>query len=126
MFYAPFDVHFKKKGFKEQDVMQPDLLIACDLEETVSGKDRYMGTPTLVVEILSPETRSKYMVDKLNTYMLSGVREYWVVDPKEKTILAYGFKDLKVDEFHDYKLEDKLRSYFFEGLEADLVEVFTL
>ena len=35
-----------------------------------------MGIPTLVVEILSPSTRSKDMVDKLNTYMLSGVKEY--------------------------------------------------
>ena len=54
--------------------MQPDLLIACDLEDTVTETGRYMGTPTLVVEILSPGTRSRDMVDKLNTYMLSGVR----------------------------------------------------
>jgi prevent-host-death family protein len=125
VFYAPFDVHFKKKNFKEPDVMQPDLFIACDLEDMVNEKDRYMGTPTLVVEILSPSTRSKDMVDKLNTYMLSGVREYWVVDPKKKTILLYGFKELKVDEFHNYKVPDILKSYFFEGLEADLAEVFT-
>jgi Uma2 family endonuclease len=111
--------------FSSTDVMQPDLLIACDLEDTDSEKDRYLGTPTLIVEILSPGTRPKDMVDKLNTYMLSCAREYWVFDPKKKTILEYGFKDLKVDGFHDYKLPDKLRSYFFEGLEADLTEVFS-
>lgn len=123
-FYAPFDVHFRKKGFKEPDVMQPDLLIACDLENNINEKGRYMGTPALVVEILSDGTRSKDMVEKLNTYMLSGVREYWVVDPKKKIILLYGFKDEKVDEFHDFKAPDILKSYYFEGLEADLDSIY--
>ncbi|MGI6422459.1 MAG: Uma2 family endonuclease [Syntrophomonadaceae bacterium] len=54
--------------------MQPDLLIACDLENNVNENGKYMGTPTLCVEIISKSTRSKDMVDKLNTYMLSGVR----------------------------------------------------
>lgn len=123
-FYAPFDVHFRKKGFKEPDVMQPDLLIVCDLENNVNKKGRYMGIPALVVEILSDGTRTKDMVDKLNTYMLSGVREYWVVDPEKKIILLYGFKDEKVDEFRDYRVPDILKSYYFEGLEADLSEIF--
>jgi Uma2 family endonuclease len=56
--------------------------------------------------------------------MLSGVREYWVVDPKKKIILLYGFKDEKVDEFHDFKAPDILKSYYFEGLEADLDSIY--
>lgn len=124
VFYAPFDVHFHKKDFKTPDVMQPDLLIACDLESTVNEKGRYMGTPTLCVEILSKSTRSKDMVDKLNTYMLSGVREFWIVDPKKKSILLYGFKDCEVDEYTAYKLEDTLISYFFSGLEISVKEIF--
>ena len=112
VYYAPFDVHFRKKDFKEPDVMQPDLLIACDTENTINEKGRYMGTPTLVVEILSPSTRSKDMVDKLNTYMLSGVREYWIVDPKRKIILIYGFKDLEIDDFRNFIVTDTLKSYF--------------
>ncbi len=85
-FFAPFDVHFNKKEFKTPDVMQPDLLIACDFEDNVNKKCRYMGTPTLCIEILSKSTRSKDIVDKLNTYMLI--------------------------------------SYFFEGLEIGVNEVF--
>lgn len=124
VFYAPLDVHFRKNSFKEPDVMQPDLFIACDMEDTVDEKGRYMGTPALVVEILSPGTRSKDMVDKLNTYMLSGVREYWIVDPDAKTILLYGFREYKVDQFYGFKIPDVLKSYYFDGLKADLNEVF--
>jgi len=125
VFYAPFDVHFYKKDLKTPDVMQPDLLIACDLEN-VNEKDRYMGTPTLCVEILSKSTRSKDMVDKLNTYMLSGVKEFWVVDPFKHSVMVYGFKDFEIDEYATYKLGDILTSYFSEGLEILINEIFEI
>ncbi len=124
VFYAPFDVHFFKKDLDTPDVMQPDLLAACDLEETVNEKGRYLGTPTLCIEILSKSTRSKDMVDKLNTYMLSGVREFWIVDPKKQSVLVYGFKDFEIDEYSTYKLGDPLISYFFEGLEVMVNDIF--
>lgn len=125
VFYSPFDVHFFKKDFKYPDVMQPDLLIACDLEDTVTEKGRYMGTPTLVIEILSTSTRSRDMVDKLNTYMLSGVREFWVVDPKKQTVLLYGFKDFQIDVFSTYKKDEVIQSYWFEKLEVSIKDIFS-
>ncbi len=124
VFYAPFDVHFFKKDLKTPDVMQPDLLIACDLENTVTEKGRYMGTPTLVVEILSRSTRSKDMVDKLNTYMLSGVKEFWVIDPKNKSVLLYGFKDCEIDFHSVSKNNDIVTSYWFKDLEVSLEDIF--
>ncbi len=124
VFYAPFDVHFFKKDLKTPDVMQPDLLIACDLENTVTEKGRYMGTPTLVVEILSRSTRSKDMVDKLNTYMLSGVKEFWVIDPKNKSVLLYGFKDCEIDFHSVSKNNDIVTSYWFKDLEVCLGDIF--
>ena len=124
VFYAPFDVHFYKKDLLTPDVMQPDLLIACDLEETVNEKGRYMGTPTLCIEILSKSTRSKDMVDKLNTYVSAGVNEFWIVDPKKHSVLVYGFKDYDIDEYTSYKAGDTLASYFFEGLEIKVNDIF--
>ena len=124
VFYAPFDVHFYKKDLKTPDVMQPDLLIACDIENSVNEKGRYMGTPALCVEILSPSTRTKDMIDKLNTYMLSGVQEFWLVDPKKRSVLVYDFKDFEIDEYTTYKLGDTLVSYAFDGLEVAVDEIF--
>lgn len=124
VFYAPFDVHFSKEGFKDPDVMQPDLIVACDVAETTNEKGRYMGTPVLVVEILSPSTRSKDMVDKLNTFMISGVRECWLVDPDQGTILVYGFKDLDIDHFMTYRKQENARSYWFSDLEIAGAAVF--
>lgn len=122
--YAPFDVHFFKLAFKDPDVCQPDLLIACDTEEMVNENGRYMGIPVLVVEILSPSTRTKDMVKKLNTYMLSGVQEYWLVDPVQKSIITYMYKDLDIDGFQSYKKDETVISQAFDGLTVPLLEVF--
>ena len=125
VFLAPFDVHFRKKDFKEPDVMQPDVLVACDLENNVNEKGRYMGTPTLVVEILSESTRTKDMIDKLNTYSLSGVKEYWIVDPKQENILLYSFKENEIDRYVNFVKGDVARSFVFDGLSADIKSLFS-
>ena len=122
--FAPFDVHFYKPEIKDPDVCQPDLLIACDTDEKINEKGRYMGTPSLVVEILSPSTCSKDMVKKLNTYMLSGVKEYWVIDPEQKTIIIYGFNNVQIAGFFIYKNDETAASSAFEGLVAPLSEIF--
>jgi prevent-host-death family protein len=125
VFFAPFDVHFFKQGFKEPDVMQPDLLVACDLEGNVSEKGKYMGTPTLVLEVLSASTRTKDMLDKLNTYTLSGVREYWMVDPKTEKVILYAFADRDIDDMQVFTRAEVAKSFFFEGLSVDCGQLFS-
>ena len=124
VFLAPFDVHFKKKDIKEPDVMQPDVLVACDLENNVTAKGRYMGTPTLVIEILSDSTRSKDMIDKLNTYMLAGVKEYWVIDTKQESIMIYDFEDCQIDKFKVFEKGSIAASLVFSGLSVDVESLF--
>lgn len=125
VFLAPFDVHLQKKDMKTPDVVQPDLLVACDLENNVTEKGRYMGTPDLVVEILSDSTRNKDMIDKLNSYMLSRVKEYWIVDPKQETIIIYGFANNEIDRIKVFERGCVARSMQFEGLSADIDNLFS-
>ena len=40
------------------------------------------GPPSLVVEVLSPSTRTLDMVRKRNDYARVGVRELWLIDPE--------------------------------------------
>ncbi len=124
VFLASFDVHFKKNDLKEPDVMQPDLLVACDLENNVTEKGKYMGIPTLVVEILSESTRSKDMIDKLNTYRLAGVKEYWIVDQKQENIMVYGFDNYEIDKYKTYEKGNVAQSLAFNGLTTDIAGLF--
>ncbi len=121
---APFDVHFKKQDIKDPDVMQPDLIVLCDLENNINEKGRYMGTPTLTLEILSPSTRSIDMLYKLNTFMTSGVSEYWLADPDNQMITIYTFTDYEIDKMKVYKNEETARSEIFEGLSVGVKSLF--
>lgn len=123
-FLAPFDVHFRKKDIDVPDVMQPDLIVLCDMENNINEKGRYMGTPTLTLEILSRSTRSKDMVIKLNTFLNSGVVEYWIVDPDKKRITVYNFIDHQIDKMEIYKEGDTIRSSAFEGFSVDIAALF--
>lgn len=125
VFLAPFDVRLKKKDIKTPDVFQPDILVACDLENNISEKGRYMGTPALVIEILSDSTRNRDMVDKLNTYMLSGVKEYWIIDIKNESILIYEFNNCEIDKYNVFKKENVADSLVFKGLSADVEGLFS-
>lgn len=125
VYMAPFDVHFYKQGFEEPDVMQPDLTVACDHENTIDENGRYMGTPSLVVEILSPNSRKKDMLDKLNTYMLSGVGEYWIADPKKQSIYVYLFTDRSIETMKSYSIQDIAQSFIFEGLACSVHDLFS-
>jgi prevent-host-death family protein len=125
VFLAPFEVHFRKKEINEPDVMQPDLLVACDLENNVTEKGRYMGTPTLVIEILSDSTRNKDMIDKLNTYRLSGVEEYWIVDQRQENIMIYNFADCEIDKYKIFEKGDVAQSLFFTGLSVTIDRLFS-
>ena len=122
-FFSPFDVIFRKKDIKDPDVMQPDLLVICDPENR-NEKDRYMGIPALTLEIVSPSTRSIDHLSKLNTYMLSGVKEYWIIDPVGKKISVFSFNDFQLDIIEHYKLGEIAKSIVYDGLSVDLSEVF--
>ena len=70
-------------------MVQPDLLVICH-DYDLDAK-RFEGAPDLVLEILSPSTRSKDMLLKLYKYQNAGVREYWIVDPDHERVLVYDF-----------------------------------
>jgi len=123
-FMAPFDVHFKKKDIKDPDVLQPDLIVLCDLENNINEKRRYTGTPSLTLEILSSSTRSRDMVYKLNTFMTSGVSEYWIVDIENQWITIYTFTDYQIAQMNVYRNDEIARSIHFKGLEANVESLF--
>jgi Uma2 family endonuclease len=45
--------------------------------------------PDLAVEVLSPEDRSRELLDKVGEYIDCGVRLAWVIDPRARTATVY-------------------------------------
>lgn len=87
VYLSPCDVRLDMDNYT---MVQPDLLVIC--REYDIRAIRYEGAPDLVVEILSPSTRSKDMFLKLYKYQNAGVREYWVVDPKHRKVTVHYFE----------------------------------
>ncbi len=121
---SPFDVTFLKEE-NNTCVVQPDILVICD-KENIDQNGKYKGTPSLVVEVLSPSTRSKDMLKKLDLYKQCGVKEYWIVDPINDSILLYSLADNEITDSKFYKKMDNhsVQSTLFEGLEVALQEIF--
>lgn len=109
VYLSPCDVRLDMDNYT---MVQPDLLVICG--EYDAGAIRYEGAPDLVVEILSPSTRSKDMVLKLYKYENAGVREYWIVDPKNKKITAHRFFDEEYDPV-SYSFDDVIPVGISEG-----------
>ncbi len=120
---APYDITLKRNN-ENINVVQPDLMVICDLEENLNEKDYYMGVPSLMIEILSESSRGKDAVKKLDLYMSTGVKEYWIVNPFNKEINVYLFDNYDVVKNFTYKNNEKVVSYIFEGLEVSLESLF--
>ncbi|HET7627585.1 MAG TPA: type II toxin-antitoxin system prevent-host-death family antitoxin [Bacillales bacterium] len=121
---SPFDVTLLKEE-NNICVVQPDILVICD-KDNRDEKDRYQGTPTLVVEVLSPSTRSKDMIKKLDLYKQCAVKEYWIVDPINEQIMVYSLDNNDITDSKTFlkSASQTLHSPFFEGLEIPLQDVF--
>ena len=88
VFYAPVDVQLTP-----YDVVQPDLVLVLKDREKVLTESRIQGSPSLVIEILSPGTAQNDRTLKKQLYLKTGVPEYWIVDPKTKSIEQYVIED---------------------------------
>lgn len=124
VFSAPFDVTLLKAGAEQPDVVQPDLLVICDLPTSIDPGFQYEEAPKLVVEVLSPATRSRDMVAKLDLYMRSGVEEYWIVDPSTGSFIVYHFEDGEIASLQTAKGTDRFSSEALGGLEIDVSAAF--
>lgn len=122
-FVAPYDITLKRNA-DDKNVVQPDIMVICDLEDKLNEKDYYMGVPALVVEITSEFTRSKDLIKKLDLYMSSGISEYWIVNPLNKEVAIYLFADKEISNYITYRKKETAQSFLFTGLSVELERIF--
>ena len=77
----------------EEDRFVPDMMVVCDRDKI--KPNGVHGAPDLVVEVLSPGTAKNDKGYKKNKYESTGVAEYWIVSPAEKTIEVYRLDEGK-------------------------------
>lgn len=127
LYSAPFDVrlvNFKKSTDDNQvfSVVQPDICVICD-KEKLDDKG-CIGSPDLVIEILSPGNTDKEMGIKFDLYEENEIKEYWIIEPTDKVIFIYTLQNGKYIGLKPQTHLDKIKSPLFPYFDFDISQIF--
>lgn len=125
---APFGVRlFEQDGDHPEDVdtmVEPDISVVCDKNKL--DEHGCKGAPDLIIEILSPSTQRHDRLVKLGLYQRAGVREYWTVNPEDKTVQVMLRDESGVLQLHEvYGRDGVAKVNVLNGCFIELGKVFS-
>ncbi len=107
-FAGPIDVQLVNDN---RTMLVPDIIVVCDPDKV--KKERIVGAPDFVVEIISHSSRKRDYEIKMKKYNAAGVREYWIVDPERERVLVYDFEGKSAPVI--YRMDEKIPVRIFSG-----------
>ncbi|MBI5750453.1 MAG: Uma2 family endonuclease [Nitrospinae bacterium] len=116
---APTDV-----VFAEDVVVQPDILFISNKRSDIIKEAAIMGSPDLIVEIVSPSSASYDTIEKRDVYEKYGVKEYWLVFPQEKAVEVLVIENGIYKEFCKARKTGIVKSKIIEGSTVEIKEIF--
>ncbi|MCX8009543.1 MAG: Uma2 family endonuclease [Ignavibacteria bacterium] len=119
LLFSPIDVFLS-----ESETYQPDIIFISNDRLNIIGEKKIEGAPDLIVEILSEATAYYDLKHKKRIYESSGVKEYWIVDPIEKSIEVYENANLTYKLFSSAILQGKVNSKLLNGFEVEISKIF--
>ena len=121
VYISPIDVYFDR-----HNNTQPDVLFIKKDRLFIVTQDGIQGQPDLIVEVLSPSTFRNDRKEKMDLYLLFGVSEYWIVDPKNQSVEVYVLENDKYEmQFFAIETGD-IESKVLEGLKFDVARIFLM
>ena len=78
----------------------------------------------LVMEVVSDDDRRRDLEVKRREYATAGIPEYWIVDPKLKTITVLVLEGSSYVAHGEFALGDRATSHLLPGFEADVTTAF--
>lgn len=119
-FPAPFGVWLDDDD--NGNYVEPDITVVCDTNKIQSKG--CVGVPDMVVEVLSPRTAKKDKTVKLRAYKVSGVREYWIIDPHNQLVEVFRLQDNVFGEPSVYGSDERVLVGIFGDFYINLYDVF--
>ncbi|MFL0197635.1 Uma2 family endonuclease [Clostridium sp. WILCCON 0269] len=117
---SPFDVFLTNGEDLDncKNIVQPDISVICDRNKL--NDKGCIGAPDMIIEIVSPYNPSNDYVRKLGLYEHSGVKEYWIVNPMNKSMLVYRLDDTTHYAAPEtYNFTDTIRVGIYDSLEIN-------
>src|SRR5919198_6463211 len=100
----------------DENGVQPDLVYVSRERFHILSRRGIEGAPDLVVEILSPSTRSRDRGIKLKRYAAAGVPHYWIVDPRTRALETYHLTERGYELSGKYGPGSTFQPELFPGL----------
>lgn len=130
VYSAPFDVRLPLnpttiESIKDEaihTVVQPDICVICDLSKLDDAG--CIGAPDLIIEILSKGNNKKELQNKYEVYEESGVKEYWIIQPEDQTLMVYTLVNNKFQPSRLLTSGDEISSIVIPGLAFNLEDLF--
>jgi Uma2 family endonuclease len=120
LFFAPVDVYFDK-----ENIYQPDLVFVSAPRVSIIQEKGIMEAPDLIVEVISPSNSYIDRYSKKAKYEQFGVKEYWIVDPANKTLEIFAMTASPLYElFLFLAMGGTVKSTLFAGLDFELSGIF--
>lgn len=116
--FAPMDVYLT-----EVEAYQPDIIFISNENKSIIH-DRIKGAPDLIVEVLSPSNAYYDLVHKKQVYETTGVKEYWIVDPMEKTVEIFENVNRYFQPIAKEKQSGTIHSKLLQGFSIELEKIF--
>jgi len=116
-----------KAVFSNYDAVIPDVVFVTNERwDSVTGNNRFIAAPDLVIEIVSPgsENRARDLKAKRRLYGKYGVKEYWIVDDENRSVLVFRLTGEGLEEISMLRNEDQISSPLLPGLELKLSDIF--
>ena len=116
----------------DENHFMPDISVVCN-PEIIKLRKKILGTPDLIVEVLSESTMKNDLGKKKDAYEKYGVKEYWIIDPWSKRVEVYHNVDgkFKLDNVYklysddeDIELQQKIKVSIFDDLIVDIRDIF--
>jgi Uma2 family endonuclease len=117
---APLDI-----SFSTIDVAQPDVVFLSQARRHLVSNRGIEGAPDLCVEAISKGTSYNDGVKKRALYARFGVLEYWIIDPRQRTIELLGLVQQSGRGRRSQRAFAPIRaSAVLPGIALDTAEVF--
>jgi Uma2 family endonuclease len=119
--FAPLRVRLWEGKFREPDII---FLLA---QHAARRGNKYWRGADLVMEVVSEDDPDRDLVSKRAEYARAGITEYWILDPRDRTVTVLTLDPATADYVVGgcYVRGESARSVLLDGFSVSVTEVFS-
>lgn len=116
IYLAPYAVFLNGDN---KNYVEPDISVICDKNKL--NENGCSGAPDWIIEVVSPSTERMDYGIKLFKYRSAGVREYWIINPRIRTVSVYDFE--QNEQTRQYSFDDDIPVCIYKTLIINIAKL---